>query len=249
MRLGHPARRARQEHRKMMGRCIARLLMTLVLLGFAAAAQAETVEVAPGVQMTRTTFDAPADEQPFYGFEAKTAEQRAADQKLVSDLIAAAGSREQAFDAVTIRGWKAITTGRAAEAARRFNQAYLLIPERSAVYHGLAMVAQMRFNDLAFADELFKHAYKQPHPLKMLNTDYGRLLLMQKRYRDAQPVLEKAVVDTADIGDAWAYLAFAKLQNGDKAGACADAAEARKRNPSRTTVRDLTHLEKDAQCN
>lgn len=233
----------------MMERRIARLLMALAVVGFAGAANAEMVEVAPGVQVTKTAFDAPADEQPFYGFAAKGKGPRAADEKLLPDLIAATGSREQAFEAVTLRGWKAIQSGRAGEAAKRFNQAYLLMPERSAVYHGLAMVAQMRFNDLAFADELFKQAYKQPHPLKMLNADYGRLLLMQKRYRDAQPVLEKAVVDTADFGDAWAYLAFAKLQNGDKAGACTDAAEARKQKPSRSTVRDLAHIEKDAQCN
>lgn len=232
-----------------MGRGFAGLVLGLMLCVLSGAVQAETVEVAPGVQVTKTTFNAPADEQPFFGFETKTAEQRAADKKLVADLIATTGSREQAFEAVSIRGWKAITTERTAEAARRFNQAYLIMPEESAVYHGLAMVAQMRFNDLAFADELFKQAYKQPHPLKMLNADYGRLLLMQKRYRDAQPVLEKAVVDTPDFGDAWAYLAFVKLQNGDKAGACVDAAEARKHKPARNTVRDLAHIEKDAKCN
>jgi len=233
----------------MTGRGFAGMLVGLMLLALSGAARAETVEVAPGVQVTRKTFKAPADEQPFYGFTAKTAGPRAADEKFVPDLIAAAGSREQAFEAITLRGWKAIQGDRAAEAARRFNQAWLLMPGRSAVYHGLAMVTQMRFNDLAFADELFRQAYRQPHPLKMLNADYGRLLLMQKRYRDAQPVLEKAVADTADFGDAWAYLAFAKLQNGDKAGACVDAAEARKRKPSRNTVRDLAHIEKDAQCN
>lgn len=234
---------------QMMGRGFAGLVIGLMLVAFSGVARAEIVEVAPGVQVTKTTFDAPADEQPFYGFTAKTSGLRAADEKLLPNLIAAAGSREQAFEAVTLRGWKAIQGGRAVEAAKRFNQAWLLMPERSAVYHGLAMVAQMRFNDLAFADELFRQASKQPHPLKALNSDYGRLLLMQKRYRDAQPVLEKAVIDTADFGDAWAYLAFAKLQNGDKAGACVDAAEARKRKPSRATVRDLAHIEKDAQCN
>lgn len=242
-------RRARRKQVQMMRRHVMRWVMALAVLGFAGAAHAEMVEVAPGVQVTKTTYDAPVNEQPFYGFITKTAKLRAVDEEFVTAVIAAAGSREQAFEAATQRGWKAILGGRAAEAAKRFNQAYLLMPERSEVYHGLAMVAQMRFNDLAFADELFRQAYKQPHPLKALNADYGRLLLMQKRYRDAQPVLEKAVVDTADFGDAWAYLAFAKLQNGDKAGACADAAEARKHKPSRSTVRDLVHVEKDAKCN
>ena len=238
----------RWDFARMTGRGFAGVLIALMLLVMSGAAQAETVEVAPGVQVTKKTFDAPINEQPFFGFATKTPEQRDADARFVTAVIAAAGSRERAFEAATLRGWKAILGGRAAEAAKRFNQAYLLMPERSEIYHGLAMVAQMRFNDLAFADELFRLAYKQPHPLKMLNTDYGRLLLMQKRYREAQPVLEKAVVATPDVGDAWAYLAFARLQNGDKRGACADAAGARKHNPSRDTVRDLAHIEKDAQC-
>ena len=98
----------------MMGRgFVGRLMIGLVLVAFSGVARAETVEVAPGVQVTRTTFDAPADEQPFYGFTAKTKGPRAADEKLLPDLIAAAGSREQAFEAVTLRGWKAIQGGRA----------------------------------------------------------------------------------------------------------------------------------------
>ncbi len=232
----------------MIERSIARWLMLLVLLGLAGVAQAATVEVAPGVQVTKTTYDAPADEQPFFGFAEKTPEQRAADARFVADLIAAAGSREQAFDAVMIRGWKALTTGRTASAAQRFNQAFLVMPERSGVYHGLAMVALNRFNDLAFADELFRIALRQPHPQKMLNTDYGRMLLMAKRYGDALPVLEKAVIDTPDVGDAFGYLAFARLQTGDRAGACAASAIAFEKKPSRSVVRDMVHLRKDAQC-
>lgn len=232
----------------MTKRIVSRLAMALALLALSGAAYAETVEVAPGVQVTKTTYAAPADEQPFFGFTEKTPEQRAADAKFVADLIAATGSREQAFDAVMIRGWKALTTGRTASAAQRFNQAFLLMPERSGVYHGLAMVAVDRFSDLAFADELFRIALKQPHPQKMLNADYGRMLLMAKRYGDALPVLEKAVIDTPDVGDAFGYLAFARLQTGDRAGACAASAIAFEKKPSRSVVRDMVHLRKDAQC-
>ena len=57
------------------------------------------------------------------------------------------------------------------------------------------MVAQMRFRDLAFADELFRQAYKQQHPLKMLNADYGRLLLMAKRYRDMHRTGKRRDID------------------------------------------------------
>ena len=50
----------------------------------------------------------------------------------------------------------------------------------------------------------------------MLNADYGRVLLIAKRPKDAQPVLEQAVKDTPDFGDAWVNLAHARLQNGDR---------------------------------
>ena len=50
----------------------------------------------------------------------------------------------------------------------------------------------------------------------MLNADYGRVLLVDKRPKEAQPVLEQAVKDTPDFGDAWINLAWARLQNGER---------------------------------
>ena len=50
-----------------------------VTLAFALSAAAETVEVAPGVQVTKRTYKAPINEQPFFGFAAKDSEQKAAD--------------------------------------------------------------------------------------------------------------------------------------------------------------------------
>jgi hypothetical protein len=153
-------------------------------------ALAETVEVAPGVQVTKRTYSAPINEQPFFGFAVKNTAQRAADESFVKALTEAAGTREKAFDETTKRGWRAMSSGNVAEAAQRFNQAFLLAPEQSGVYHGFAAVAQTRFNDSDFADELFKIARKLPNPLKTLNADYGRALLIARRPREAQPVLE-----------------------------------------------------------
>jgi hypothetical protein len=178
--------------------CIA----ALIAAGYSLPASAETVELAPGVQVTKRTFKAPVNEQPFFGFVEKTDAQRAADEKFVKDLVQAAGSREKALDEVTKRGWRALATGKYNEAALRFNQAYLVAPEQSVVYHGLAVIAQIRFNDLDFAEELFRIAGKQPNPLKVLNADYGRVLVAARKPKQAQPVLEQAVKDTPDFGDA-----------------------------------------------
>jgi predicted Zn-dependent protease len=242
------ARRGKRDRVQMIRNAIGLLLIVLALLGPSRVAWAQTVEVAPGVQVTRKTYKVPSDEQPFFGFAEKTEEQREADAKFIADITETAGSKEKAFEAAMLRGWQAITANRFGEAAKRFNQAYLLAPEQSGVYHGFAMVVQGRFNDLGYADELFKVARKQPNPLKALNADYGKLLLMENRVADAKPVLEQAVIDKPDLGDAWAYLAFARLKTGDNNGACVAADEATKRRPSASVGRDLIFIKRDAKC-
>ncbi len=224
------------------------MLAALASLSWAGAATAQTVEVAPGVQVTKKSYAAPINEQPFYGFAEKTPEQRALDERFVTTLTDGLGTRQRAFDDAATRAWRAIYMGNMSEAARRFNQAFLLAPEQSGLYHGYAVVVQMRFNDAEYAEELFKIARKQPNPLKTLNADYGRFLLMVRRPRDAQPVLEQAVIDAPDFGDAWSNLAFARIQNGDRVAACAAADEAAKRNPSVNASSDIALLRRNAQC-
>lgn len=227
---------------------IAQAIAMLATLACIDPVAAETVEVAPGVQVTKKTYSAPPDEQPFFGFVVKDTAQRAADETFVKAMIEATGTREKAFDEASNRGWRALSKGNAGEAAKRFNQAFLLAPEQSRVYHGFAAVAQIRFRDAGFAEELFGIARQQPNPLKTLNADYGRALLIAKRPRDAQPVLEQAVKDTPDLGDAWVNLAWARLQNGDSAAACAAADEAVKQRPSRNARTDLIAVRSSAQC-
>jgi Tfp pilus assembly protein PilF len=211
-------------------------------------AVAETVEVAPGVQLTKRTYKAPINEQPFFGFAAKNSEQQAADANFVNAIIQAAGTREKAYEETTKRGWRAINANRMGEAAQRFNQAFLISPEQSGVYQGFAAVTLARFKDLDATEELFKVALKQPHPMKALNADYGRFLLIAKRPKDAQPVLEQAIKDAPDFADAWTNLAWARFQNGDQAAACAAAEEAAKQRPSATSAGDLTAVRDRAQC-
>ena len=225
-----------------------RAVAFLLVVTSALPAAAETVEVAPGVRVTKRTYAAPINEQPFFGFAAKDKAQQAADETFISAVIRTAGTREKAFEETTKRGWRAINGGKMGEAAQRFNQAFLLSPEQSGVYHGFAAIAQIRFKDLDSADELFKVALKQPNPLKALKADYGRILLIAKRPRDAQVVLELAVKDAPDFGDAWINLAWARLQNGDAVAACAAAEEAGKQRPSVDTNSALASVRTSAQC-
>jgi len=222
--------------------------VAFVTLASTLPAAAETVEVVPGVQVTKRTYAASVNEQPFFGFAAKSSEQKAEDEKFVSAMIGATGSREKAFEEATKRAWIAMQAGKVREAALRFNQAFLVSPEQSSVYHGFAVIAQVRFSDLDAADELFKIALKQPNPVKALKADYGRLLLIAKRPRDAQEVLDQAVKEAPDFSDAWTNLAWARFQNGDPAAACAAAEEAAKKRPSNNSLSDLTAVRSVAQC-
>lgn len=219
-----------------------------IAVASAHSAATETIEVAPGVQVAKRSYSAPINEQPFFGFAVKTDAQREADDKFLKALLEATGTREKALDEIVKRGWRALGSGKANEAAQRFNQAFLVAPEQSVVYHAFAAIAQIRFNDLDFAEELFRIAARQPNPLKMLNADYGRVLLIARKPAQALPVLEQAVKDTPDFGDAWTNLAWARLQTGDRDGACAAAEEAMKRRPSSNASVDLNKLRGGAQC-
>ena len=225
----------------------AHLIAIAILLQFHPAV-AETMEVAPGVRVTRKSFPAPANEAPFYGFVDKSPTLRQADEVFVSIAIDAYGSRERAFDVVATRGWRAIAADDMVEAANRFNQASLLSPEQSQIFHGFAIVASARFNDPEFAEELFEIARKQPRALKSLNADYGRLLLVAKRPKDAEPVLEQAVKDTPTFGNAWSNLGIARLQNGNPGGACLAADRADRLQNAANVNMDIKWIWHEAQC-
>jgi hypothetical protein len=126
------------------------LLTAMVLIGAAGCgrAPAKTVEVAPGVSVSKTTFSGPLNE-PFYGFAEKTPLQRESDATFVATAEKLTGSREKAFSEAMQRAWQAFFTGDLAEAARRFNQAYLIDPAQSGVFRGLGLISFERFHDPA----------------------------------------------------------------------------------------------------
>jgi predicted Zn-dependent protease len=230
----------------MVMRSVAALLF--LALVSASPAFAQTVEVAPGVHVKKKTYPVPKNEQPFYGLAPKTPYLAAEDEKFVTGIVQSLGSRERALDETLRRGWSAFRSGDLVVASRRFNQAYLIAPEQSRVYHAFAALVETRFNDTDYADELFRIALKQPDPAETLRADYGRLLLITKRPADALPILEQAVVDAPKFGNAWSNLGFARLQTGDRSGACAAAAEAEKLVNHEIVNSDIALLKRAAQC-
>jgi predicted Zn-dependent protease len=211
-------------------------------------AWAETVEVAPGVEVTRKTFAAPASEAPFFGLAEKEPTLRKTDDIFISIAVEVYGSRENVFKALAQRGWDAIAAGDMAEAGLRLNQAWLFSPGKSPIFHGFAMIALARFHDSEFAEELFKIARKAPGALATLNADYGHMLLAANRAGDAEPVLEQAVKDTPTSGNAWTDLAAARLQNGNQAGACQAADRAEMFADSANAGAEIKRIWREARC-
>ena|SRR5579884_2332121 len=219
----------------------------VLAMGLTGSIAAETVEVAPGIHVTKKQYAAPANEQPFFGFIDKAPAQIAADEKFVSQIVQLSTSRQRALEETLRRGWYAFAAGDLATAGRRFNHAYLITPDESRIYQAFAVLAHVRFNDATYADELFRIALKQPNPAPTLRADYGRFLLITKRVAEARPILEQAVRDAPKFGNAWSNLAFARLQTGDPSGACRAAVEAEKLS-SADIKSDIALLQRDAKC-
>jgi Tfp pilus assembly protein PilF len=213
-----------------------------------AIAQVQKVEVAPGITVTRKTYQVPSNEAPFFNFVEKNEVQKAADQRLIAGILQQGYDRERAASSAVVSGSRAFLQVRdIATAARRFNQAYLLDPQQSGSYHGFAMVVAYRFRDFEYAHELFQVAAKMKLPAESLNADHGRVLLMAGRPAEAKTVLEQAVRDTPDWAVPRMNLAWATLQTGDRAQACRLVTQV-KGQDLESVERDLALFKQKAGC-
>ena len=213
-----------------------------------APAMAETVEVAPGVTVTKKIYGGPDSEAPFFGFADKSPILRQADDISVSIAVQVYGSRAKAFEDLAKRGWEALQADDFKQASARFNQASLFAPAQSQIFHGFAVIAYTYHNDPQFADELFKVALKQPGRLANLNADYGHMLLAANRSGDAEPVLEQAIKDTPEAGNAWTDLGLARLRNHNPAGACLAADQADKLGHATHAHTSIRWIWREAKC-
>jgi Tfp pilus assembly protein PilF len=224
------------------------LLIWLLAVGVPASAQAQKAEVAPGVSVTRKTYRVPDNEAPFFNFIEKTQAQKASDQKLVDAMLERGPDRSRAARTAIDAGMRAfLSDNDIATAAKRFNQAYLLDPQHSGVFHGFALVAAARFNDFDYADELFRLAARMKSTAPPLRADHGRMLLIAGRPAEAKVLLEQAVRDTPDWAVPRMNLAWATLQTGNRAEACRLITQV-KGQDLESVERDLALFKQKADC-
>ena len=214
-------------------------------LVFCTAAIAECVQVGPEICLPLNKYKVPINELPLYGLVLKTAEQKAADGKFIEDVLKNQ-TREESVNRILGAGWDALNKKDYVIAARRFNQAFLLDKGDSRIYHAFAILVSLRWQDLEYAEGLFKLAKRFQNAYPNLNADYGRLLLLMNRPKEALPLLEQGVKDAPKTPDAWTNLGFARLHAGDKKGACEAREQALKLDPS---IPDAAALKDRAGCN
>ena len=226
---------------------ISSMLFVLMLADIAHAV--ESVEVAPQVYVNKVTFSVPINEQPFFGFAKKSPEQITADNSLLAYIDEQGIPKEKAFARAIRIGWQALGQKDFAQAGRRFNQAHLIIPGHPAVFHGFAVLVNLRFSNLEFAEHLFHvgSGLKNRNPGYM--ADYGRFLLVNGQAGKAVIILEEAVQSQPRNPTAWSNLAWARLQNGMVKKACDAAVQGTRLRAPLSIKNDLRLLQKRANCN
>lgn len=117
---------------------------------------------------------------PMYGGVSKNAAQLEADRKFIEDMIKQTGSREKAAERAVQLGWQYFYKGDRATAMKRFNQAWLLVPENPDAFWGFGAVAgsQGKFDEsIKFFERSFTLA---PRNSRML-VDFAFSLIWKGR--------------------------------------------------------------------
>ncbi|MFN0044788.1 MAG: tetratricopeptide repeat protein [Alphaproteobacteria bacterium] len=196
------------------------VLVAVLCAAFAGAASA---------QGRKPTSSYPSNEQPMYGGVARTPAEQESDRKYIVDATVQA-SRALASDKVADLGFRDFFKGDLTAAIMRFNQAYLLEPENGDAYHGMAMVVYDRDDNQALAEQMFKIAIAKANTSIGAWADYGRLLLLAKRAREAVAILDAGLArpragnsNPEGAANARALLALASADLGQFPRACREA--------------------------
>lgn len=115
---------------------------------------------------------------PKYGSQPKSDSQKAADADFLAGVDSwTEGNRKLASEDFSSRGWKAISEGRADEAMRRFNQAWLLSPSNGRALWGMAVLQAVK-GDAATSVKLFSEAEALIGDDVDFATDYAKTIGM-----------------------------------------------------------------------
>jgi tetratricopeptide (TPR) repeat protein len=172
-----------------------------------------------------TAYTKPINERPMYGGVSKTPEQKASDERFINGVLNGGYTRQSGSDRGVTRGWESFVNKDYATAMKRFNQAWLLDPDSGNVFHGFAVVVHDRDKNVREAEKCFRMALEKPRYSPGVLLDFGRFLLIEKRPREALPVLQRAADVPTMNSEVFALLAGAFYLTGDHKSACVAAAK------------------------
>jgi Tfp pilus assembly protein PilF len=200
----------------------ARKVLAVFLLGILSVV---AIGVAGGA--SAATKDYPPNQQPMYGGIEKTPAMKAADEAYIKSVLAAGYTRAGASKEASKLGFQYLEKDDAATAMKRFNQAWLLDPTNGDCYHGFALVLLGRDGDVRGGEAMFRKALSYPSALAGANADYGRFLILMRRYPEAVRVLEAGVAKDQSYAGVRALYAVALYHAGDFAKACSEVRRVR----------------------
>ncbi|WP_028467598.1 hypothetical protein [Nisaea denitrificans] len=169
----------------------------------------------------------PINQRPMFGNIQKTQEMLDADAAFRASVKQKGYTDEQAYEHFVKRGWQYFNSGDLGGAVRRFNQAWLLMPEKSSAYHGFALARVVQQAPLSEIDQLFEIALSKEDLSAGTLSDYARFLNLSGRPRHAITQAERALAMDGNVYNARNQMAAAYLSLGERALGCEWARRAR----------------------
>lgn len=105
------------------------------------------------------------NEKPMYGNIPKTESMKNSDNEFIQNVIATAGTREKGYNYFLNKAWELLYSGDIESSMKRFNQCWLLDPERSETYWGFGILLGAQ-NDFDGSITMLEKS------LKLDNTNY-----------------------------------------------------------------------------
>lgn len=161
-----------------------------------------------------------ADEIPTWKGVTKTAAQKQADKTFIEAVRKKTdGDLNVGAQRAIMLGWQFIAKGDVENAIRRFNQAWLLKPDRGDVYWGFAVATGNRGDPIQDVEGWFSLAEEIIGPEHRLYSDWGRTLEQRGEADQAIPVFLMAIDLNGENPEPHIGLVRAYLAIGDKTGA------------------------------
>lgn len=124
----------------------------------------------------------------------KNAIQKKIDRDFVSGMIKHFdGNADKASHYAVLKGWEQIEKGDLETAIKRFNQAWLLNPERGDIYWGFVVASAERGDELAKIEQWFAKAESIVGPQTELYSDWGIVLERRDKPNAAIPYFLKSI--------------------------------------------------------